>query len=119
VRPRSWNGLHPIAFLVPRGRWAGDRLLVLWDGSPSHRRAEVGGFVAKARGTIRGERLPSYALDLNPVEGLWRHLKGVEWRNVSCWDLDQLHLEFPLALGRVRQKQRLMPTFFEGAELAV
>jgi transposase len=113
------NRLHTIAFLVPLGRWAGDRLLVLWDGSPIHRRAEVGAFVTEARGKIRGERRPSYAPDLNPVEGLWRHLKEVEWRNVSCLDLDQLHLEFDLALGRVRQKQRLMPTFFEGAELAV
>jgi transposase len=119
VRPRSLNGLNTIEFLLHLGRLAGDRLLVIWDGSPIHRRAEVSEFVAEARGAIVVERLPSYAPDLNPVEWLWRHLKEVELRNLSCLDLEQLHLEFHLALGRVRQKPRLMRSFFEGAELAV
>jgi transposase len=119
VRPTSLNGLHTVEFLLHLGRLAGDRLLVAWDGSPIHRRAEVTGSVAEARGAIVVERLPSYAPDLNPVEWLWRHLKEVELRNLSCRDLEQLHLEFHLALGRVRQKPRLMRSFFEGAELTV
>jgi transposase len=119
VRPRSLSGLHTIEFLLHLGRLAGDRLLVIWDGSPIHRRAEVTEFVAETRGRVCVERLPSYAPDLNPVEWLWRHLKGVELRNLSCLDLEQLHLEFHLALGRLRQKPRLMPSFFEGAGLAV
>jgi transposase len=118
VRPTSLNGLHTIEFLLHLGRLAGDRLLVIWDGSPIHRRAEVSGFVAETKGAVRVERLPSYAPDLNPVEWLWRHLKEVELRNLSCPDLEQLHLEFHLALGRVRQKPRMMRSFFEGAELA-
>src|SRR5512143_3961535 len=48
VRPKSLNGLHSIAFLVHLGRLVGDRLLVIWDGSPIHRRAEVQEFVAEA-----------------------------------------------------------------------
>jgi transposase len=119
VRPQSLNGLNTIEFLLHLGRLAGDRLLVIWDGSPIHRRAEVSEFVAEARGAIIVERLPSYAPDLNPVEWLWRHLKDVELRNLSCLDLEQLHLEFHLALGRVRQRPRLIRTYFEGAELAV
>jgi transposase len=119
VRPQSLNGLHTIAFLVHLGRLVGDRLLVIWDGSPIHRRAEVNAFVAEARGKIQVEPLPAYAPDLNPVEWLWRHLKEVELRNLSCLDLDQLHLEFHLALGRVRQNPSLMRSFFEGAELAI
>lgn len=118
VRPQSLNGLHTIAFLVHLGRLAGDRLLVIWDGSPIHRRAEVGAFVAEAKGKIHVESLPAYAPDLNPVEWLWRHLKEVELANVSCLDLEQLHQELHLALGRLRQKPSLVPSFFEGAELA-
>jgi transposase len=117
VRPRSLNGLHSIEFLVHLGRLAGDRLLVIWDGSPIHRRAEVKEFVAEAGDALRLEPLPAYAPDLNPVEWLWRHLKEVEMRNLTCLDLDQLHLELHLALGRVRQKPRLFPSFFEGAGL--
>jgi transposase len=119
VRPQPLNGLHTIAFLVHLGRLAGDRLLVIWDGSPIHRRAEVSAFVAEARGKIHVEPLPSYAPDLNPVEWMWRHLKDVELANVSCLDLDELHQDLHLALGRLRQRLSLVQSFFEGAELAV
>jgi transposase len=117
VRPKSLNGLHSIAFLVHLGRLIGDRLLVLWDGSPIHRRAEVQEFVAEAGGKIHLEPLPPYAPDLNPVEWLWKHLKKVELRNLTCLDLEQLHMELHLALGRVRQRRHLVRSFFEGAEL--
>src|SRR5215210_4716298 len=50
ARQESLNGLHSIEFLVHLGHVAGDRLLVIWDGSPIHRRAEVHEFVAGTRG---------------------------------------------------------------------
>src|SRR5512135_2646991 len=115
VRPRSLNGLDTIEFLLHLGRMVGGRVLVVWDGSPIHRRAEVVEFVEETRGGVQVERLPAYAPDLNPVEWMWRHLKEVELANMACLDLDQLHWELPLALGRLRQKPRLVPSFFEGA----
>jgi transposase len=119
VRPTSLNGLHSIEFLVHLGRLGADRLLVVWDGSPIHRRAEVKAFVAEAGDAIHLEPLPPYAPDLNPVEWLWRHLKEVEMRNLTCLDLEQLHMELHLALGRVRQKAALIGAFFEGAGLVL
>ena len=119
VRPKSLNGLHSIEFLVHLGRLVGDRLLVIWDGSPIHRRAEVQEFVAEAGDAIHLEPLPAYAPDLNPVEWLWRHLKEVELRNLTCLDLEQLHMELHLALGRVRQRLALVRSFFEGAGLGL
>jgi transposase len=118
VRPTSLNGLHSIEFLIHLGRLAGDRLLVIWDGSPIHRRVEVKEFVEDAGDAIHLEPLPPYAPDLNPVEWLWRHLKLVEMANLTCLDLEQLHGELHVALGRVREKRRLIPSFFEGAGLA-
>ena len=77
VRQESLNGLHCIEFLLHLLRVAGDRLLVIWDGSPIHRRAEVKEFLgSKAGRGIWVERLPGYAPDLNPCEGLWANLKG-------------------------------------------
>jgi transposase len=119
VRPKSLNGLHSIEFLVHLGRLVGDRLLVIWDGSPIHRRAEVQKFVAEAGGKIHLEPLPPYAPDLNPVEWLWRQMKEVEMRNLTCPDLEQWHMELHLALGRVRQKPALVGSFFEGAGLGL
>jgi transposase len=84
VRRESLNGWHTIEFLQHLLRHAGPRLLVIWDGSPIHRRTEVHEFLARApcRG-VRVERLPAYAPDLNPVEGLWANLKGVELANFA------------------------------------
>ena len=41
ARQESLKGLHSVEFLLHLLRVAGDRLLVIWDGSPIHRRAEV------------------------------------------------------------------------------
>jgi hypothetical protein len=41
VRQESLNGLHCIQFLTHLRRVAGHRLLVVWDGSPIHRRVAV------------------------------------------------------------------------------
>jgi hypothetical protein len=45
--------LHSIEFLTHLLRVAGERLLVIWDGSPIHRRAEVEEFVSGTRGKGR------------------------------------------------------------------
>src|SRR3954471_9810703 len=109
ARQRSVNGLDIIDFLLHSGRVAGDRLLVIWDGSPIHRRAEVREFVSETRGKVRLEALPGYAPDLNPWdEGGWHHLKDVEMRNLVCRDLEELHQQFHLAVARLRQKAWLV-----------
>ena len=66
ARQESLNGLHSIEFLGHLLRVADQRLLVIWDGSPIHRRVEVQEFVAETRGKVWLEALPGYAPDLNP-----------------------------------------------------
>ena len=120
VRHEPLNGLHSSEFLLHLGRVAGPRLLVIWDGSPIHRRAEVQEFVADTRGAVWLEALPGYAPDLNPWdEGDWHHLKNVEMRNLVSRDLEELHLEFHLAVGRLRQKPHLVQAFFAQAGLTI
>jgi transposase len=120
ARQESLNGLHCIEFLLHLLRVAGDRLLVIWDGSPIHRRVEVQEFVASTRGRVWLEALPGYAPDLNPWdEGGWHHLKDVEMRNLVCRDLEELHQELYLAIGRLRQKPHLVRSFFAQAELKI
>lgn len=120
VRQEPPNGLHTVEFLVHPQRVASPRLLVIWDGSPIHRRQAVMDFVAGTRGRIRVEPLPSYAPDLNPWdEGGWHHLKNVERRNLVCRDLEELHEQFHLAVGRLRRKPRLIRAFFAQAGLTL
>jgi transposase len=118
ARQESLNGLHSVEFLLHLLRVAGPRLLVIWDGSPIHRRSAVQEFVADTRGKVWLESLPGYAPDLNPWdEGGWHHLKNVEMRNVVCLDLEELHQEFHLAVGRLRQKSYMIQSFFAQAGL--
>jgi transposase len=118
ARQESLNGLHCIEFLLHLLRVARDRLLVIWDGSPIHRRVEVKDFVSSTRGRVWLEALPGYAPDLNPWdEGGWHHLKDVEMRNLVCRDLEELHQERYLAVGRLRQKPHLVRSFFAQAGL--
>jgi transposase len=120
VRETALNGAHTIEFLQHLLQQAGERLLVIWDGSPIHRRAAVTDFVAATRSAIRVEALPGYAPDLNPwdAEG-WQHLKHVELRNRTCMGREELHLELHLAIGRLRQKPELIAGFFRAAGLAL
>jgi transposase len=120
VRPDSLTGWDVIEFLIHLGRVAGDRLLVVWDGSPIHRRREVGDFVTGTHGKIQVEAWPGYAPDLNPWdEGGWNHLKHVQLRNVVCRDLEELHEQFHLAVGRPREKPPMVRSFFAQAGLTL
>jgi transposase len=118
VRQESLNGTHSIEFLKHLQKVAGERLLLIWDGSPIHRRTMVREFIEQSKGQLAVEALPGYAPDLNPWdEGGWNHLKNVELRNVVCRDLEELHEQFHLAVDRFRMKPHLMPSFFAQAGL--
>ena len=120
VQQESLNGMHSVAFLEHLLRVAGERLVVIWDGSPIHRRAAVEEFVAQTKGKIWVEALPGYAPDLNPWdEGGWNHLKHVQMRNLVCRDLEELHEEFHLAVARLRQRPHLIRSFFAQAGLTI
>lgn len=120
ARQESLNGMHSIESLKHLLRVAGQRLLVIWDGSPIHRRVAVREFVAGLPGRVWRETLPGYAPDLNPWdEGGGHHLKDVQMANVVCRDLEELHEQFHLAVARLRQRPRLVQSFFAQAGLAL
>src|SRR5262249_57166338 len=69
VRQEPLNGLHAVEFLSHLARAAGRRLLVVWDGSPIHRRAEVKDLAPAAGGRRWLEALAAHAARLDPLEG--------------------------------------------------
>ena len=58
-----------------------------------------------------------YAPELNPGEGLWQQLKGVELRHVCGFNLSHLRVELRDAVERVRRKPRLIQSLFRGPKL--
>ena len=80
--------------------------MVLWDGAPIHRSQVIRDFLANgAAHRLHLERLPAYAPELNPDEGVWKHLKCVELKNLCCQSLAELKIELRKAKERLRHKR--------------
>ena len=80
---RAFKGEDAVRFLKHLMRQIPGKLLVVWDGSPIHRGGVVKDFLASgASWRLQLEQLPGYAPDLNPEEGIWKHLKCVELKNL-------------------------------------
>lgn len=81
--------------------------MVIWDGSPIHRARVVKEFLVQGAvaDRVQLEQLPGYAPDLNPDEGIWKHLKYVELKNVCCRSLSELRVELRRAKERLRHKK--------------
>ena len=107
-----------VAFLEHLLREVSGRMVLIWDGAPIHRSHVIQQFLARgAAQRLHLERLPAYAPELNPGEGLWQQPKGVELRNVYCGNMPQLRGDLRDAVKRVRRKSRIIQGFFRGAGL--
>src|SRR5919108_12082 len=116
VRDHAMRGHESVLFLKHLLWCIGGKLLVIWDGSPIHRGHDVKDFLSDGGAKrVHLERLPAYAPELNPDEGVWNHLKYVEMRNLCCLNLTHLRHELHLAILRLRRKPHLIQSFFTGA----
>jgi transposase len=85
------------------------KVLVIWDGSPIHKGQPIKDYLAKgAAKRLHLERLPGYAPDLNPDEGIWKYLKRVELKNRCCADLAELRVALRRAKERLRHKRHII-----------
>jgi transposase len=103
---RSFKGPDVVRFLRHALRRISGKLLVIWDGSPIHRSRAVKNFLSDgAAARLQLEQLPGYAPELNPDEGVWKHLKCVELKNICCQSLSELKNELRKAKERLRHKR--------------
>ncbi len=120
VQREALDSEDVVRFLRALLRHIAGKLLIIWDGSPIHRSKVVKAFLADgAAKRIHLERLPGYAPDLNPDEGIWRYLKQVELRNVCCRDLDYHHEELRSAVRRLVGKRHIIRSCIRQAGCAV
>lgn len=105
VQDRPLGSPDVIRFLKHLRRHIGGKIIVIWDGAPIHRSKVVREFLlSDASQWLHLERLPAYAPELQPDEGIWKHLKQVELRNLSCDSLPSLKIELRRAKERRRHK---------------
>lgn len=109
VRQSAYEGQAVVGFLRVLLRKIPGKILLIWDGAPIHRSKDIKEFLKKgAARRLHLEQLPSYAPELNPDEGIWNYLKRVEWGNVCCTDLEDLHRQLIRAKERLRHKREII-----------
>jgi transposase len=64
------------------------------------------------------ERLPAYAPELNPVEGLWSSLKAVELANLTSPTLAEVIDQAHRGIQRVRRTPHLAHSFLRHTGLS-
>jgi transposase len=97
----------------------GEKATLLWDGLPSHRSNAMRAWLTTQRSWLVVERLPAYAPELNPVEGLWSSLKAVELANLTSPTLTEVIQQAHKGVGRVRRAPHLAYSFLRHAGLSV
>jgi transposase len=106
TREDAFDAAGVVGFLRVLLRKLRGKVLVIWDSSPIHKGKPIRDFLARgAAKRLHLERLPGYAPDLNPDEGIWNYLKRVELQNRCCADLAALHRELRRAKERLRHKR--------------
>jgi transposase len=106
---KAFKAEDALRFLKRLMRQIEGKLLVVWDGSPIHGGRAVKDFLASgASWRLQLEQLPGYAPDLNPEEGIWKHLKYVELKKLCCQSLSELRVELRKAKERLRHKRDII-----------
>ena len=114
IQHEPFRGEHIVGFLRQLLRQIPGKLLVIWDGAMIHHCQAVKDFLAAgAAKRLQLERLPAYAPDLNPDEGVWNLLKRCELANRCCQDLGELEWELRLAIRRLQRTPRRLQACYQ------
>src|SRR6266699_1317111 len=89
------------------------KLLVIWDGASIHRAKVIKAFLAAgAARRLHLERLPGYAPDLNPQEGVWNLLKRRGLKKVCYQNLSDVREALVRAKERLRHRREILQSCF-------
>jgi transposase len=113
VRKGSIVTEHLLTFLRHLLRHIRGPIILIWDNLQGHKSKKVLQFIHQHRKRIALEFLPAYAPELNPDEGVWRHLKYAELPNFSPDSLLDLTQAIRKASMRMRQRPKLLRSFIK------
>jgi len=104
LQPGSYDTDTLLVALAELRRFlAGEKATLIWDGLPAHRSRKMGAWLGQQRSWLVVERLPAYAPELNPVEGVWANLKGRELANLVTDTLGDLVDAAHAGIDRIRR----------------
>lgn len=119
TRPGSYKDVTLMEFLDDlRREFRGRRLVLVWDGLPSHKSRPMQAYLRAQRSWLTIERLPGYAPDLNPAELVWGNVKGRELANLCADNLREVEHELRAGLRRIRRSRTLPFAFLRHTGLS-
>ena len=105
----AYTGEDVVRFLKSLRRKSGKRLLIIWDGASIHTGQALKAYLkGGAARYYHLERLPPYAPELNPDEGVWNQLKRVELGKVGCANLKELAESVKAGFANLRRKPQAL-----------
>jgi transposase len=97
----------------------GQKATLVWDGLPAHRSRVMHAWLRCQRSWLVVEPLPGYAPELNPVEGLWSSLKGVDLANLAGDTLEEVIAAAERGVQRIRGTHHLAYSFLRHCGLSL
>jgi hypothetical protein len=108
-----------IRFLRHLRRHVRGPIVLLWDGLHAHRGRETTAYLQSCGRDLRALRLPAYAPELNPVEGLWAWLKGAQVPNLCADGLPVVRAHVTRGRRRAARRPHLLFGFLRKTGLSI
>jgi hypothetical protein len=113
----TWTEYRDLLIAAHR-QLPGGVIVLVWDNLNVHRRAELRAFT-DAQAWLRVFRLPAYAPDLNPAEGIWSVLKGGVLANLAVASFGHLVQVIRHGLKKIQYRPGLIEGCLAGTGLAL
>lgn len=115
----SYNDIKLIDFLTQlRKEVRRRKLILIWDGLPSHRSRVMTNYLDMQRKRLSVIRLPAYAPELNPVESVWSNIQSKELANLCTDDLGGMVEGVHKGFDRIHSQRQLLDSFLKHAGLS-
>jgi transposase len=109
---------YVIGFVRHLLHWIPGTIFLFWDGLNTHRSIMTRAALAQHHPRLRVYRLPAYAPELNPDEGLWAWMKQHALAGQCPPNLEVLERSIRLALRRLRCRPQVIRSFFRRCPLS-
>ena len=107
-----------IAFVRHLLRRIPGTIFLFWDGLNAHRSKKTRAALLEHHARLRVYRLPAYAPELNPDEGLWAWMKQHALAGQCPPNLKVLEQSIRRALRRLRRRPQIIRSFFRRSPLS-
>lgn len=119
IQRKAYDSQDVIRFLEALHEELPGKLLVIWDNAPIHKSKDIQRYMKEGANLwLRLERLPGYAPELNPDDGIWRYLKYVALKNVCAATIALLEGLVRGTLEKIKELPHIIKSTFKEAGLA-